>query len=315
MQEINLYQKIDDHYTKKAGIEFKSPELSYYDPIEELEKNIDFEDEHANVIELNKYESTWNPVGNNLKYVQRFIIENPSQLFGKDKVIDEKNVIGVAAHVYSRTSKFQETIALNDEITSADKAKEIVFEKQFNKSQLRGIIEIEFFFYLKKMVCENPYQANEVGMRLSQTEIFRTSIIIDGDGSTFPITETDNPGGPLWIMRKEWSDPATDTFDVTNVQVELNRKHKVFRSLVQAKGPTTQEFMTNIINQAMAMIIYQAISDMNEQEETWDFDIAEEGSILNVVKYWVEIFEIDISASIMEIFSKIQSYKENGEEE
>lgn len=147
MQEINLYQKIDDQYTKQAGIEFEMPELSYYDPVEEVEKNIDVEDERASVIELNKYDSTWNPIGNNLKYVQRFIIKNPSQLFGKDKVTDEKNIIGIAAHVYSRTSKFQETIALNDVITNVDKTKEFVFEKQFNKSQLRGIIEIEFFFY------------------------------------------------------------------------------------------------------------------------------------------------------------------------
>lgn len=315
MQEINLYQKIDENYMEKAGIEVETPKLSYYDPFDEQEKIIILDDEVINFIELNKYESTWNPSGNNLKYSQNIYLKRPSEFFGKDKITDVENKIGIAVHVYSRTSKFQETIALNDSIASTDGEKEIIFEKEFDKSQLRGSIDIEFFFYLKKLECENTYQANEVGMKLSQTEIFKTRIVIDGDGSTFPITEVDNPDGPLWVIRKEWSDPATDTFDVTNVQVELNRKHKVFKSLVQAKGPTTQEFMSNIIKQSIAMIIYQAVSDMNAQEETWDFDIAEEGSILSVIKYWTEIFEIDINGSAMEIFSKIQAHKESGSEE
>ncbi len=314
MQEINLYQKIDEQYMEMAGIEVGSPQLSYYDLIEEGEKDIILDDNATDVIELNKYESTWNPDGNDLRYKQEFTVVDPSKLFGKDRITDVANEIGIAVHLYSRESRFQETITLKDSIISTDKAKRIIFEKYFNKSKLRGVVNIEIFFYLKKLVYENPYQANEVGMKLSQTEIFKTRIIIDGEGSTFPITEVDNPKGPLWTIRKEWSDPSSDAFDITNVQVVLNRKHKAFKKLVQSNGPLTQELMSNIINQAMAMIISQAVADMNAQEESWDFDMAEEGSVLSVVKYWTEIFELDIDDSVMAIFSKIQMHKESSDE-
>lgn len=319
MPEVDLYRKITAEYydATHANLKIGDPRLSY---TAEEEMEIEYPIEQRDRIELNNGNSTWAPNENELHYSQEFYIGNPSAFFGKEKITDSENKIGIAVHIYSRTSKFQETVVLDGSIEDSPNEKNLLFDYRFEKGTLRGAINLDFFFYLKESNKNNLFQANEVGLRLSQADIFSTQLIIDGNGSTFPITETDNPGGPLWQIKKLWKDPMTDPFNASSVQIELNRKHKNYNMLEKnalSKDGVYALLMTQIVAQSIAMIIVEARRDVEDENEYFEIEDASDGSIMKVVDYWADIYGIDIrNDNIMEVFNKVfegmkEQYNEN----
>ena len=80
----------------------------------------------------------WSPYENNLKLEQKLIIEYPMVLFGKDGITCESNKIGLAVHIYSKTSNFQETV----KVASFEKQEsrlELNFNYNFEPSTIRGL--------------------------------------------------------------------------------------------------------------------------------------------------------------------------------
>ena len=75
-----------------------------------LKKKIEINEESLVSYNINEFDSMWSPYENNLKLEQKLIIEYPMVLFGKDGITCESNKIGLAVHIYSKTSNFQETV-------------------------------------------------------------------------------------------------------------------------------------------------------------------------------------------------------------
>lgn len=321
MPQINLYRKIDSEYMDRrhAAVRVDAPVLGYRDEDgEKVEASV--EKDEQKIIEVNKILPEWFPGGCSLEYAQDFHIGNPSALFGEKAVTDSENEIGIAVHIFSRTAMFQETIPLNGVVVDTPEEITLSFRKVFGEDELRGSVKMEFFFYLKSVRRKNRFQAGETGMRLSDGSLFATQLLIDGEGSTFPITQSEVPGGPLWQLHIHWDDPCVDPFNASSVEVELNTKHPMFRQVTGSMDKSSgvaRELMEGIIRQAMAMIIFQAVSDMNEAEgNTWKFENAEDGSVLKVVGYWVDVYEVDIdSLSIAGVFNSVQKSIGDKEEE
>lgn len=311
MPKIDLYRKIDEKYCSKrnADIRVGIPSLYYKNELGEMVQ-LPIDEETEEEIELNEIEKGWLPEEYDLDYVQEFHIGNPSALFGSSAITDSANQIGIAAHINSREAMFQETIPLKATIKDTPEGQVFTFRHHFPKDVLRGVIKLEFFFYLASVEKKHPFQADEIGMRLSDN-IFETKLVIDGTGSTFPITESSILGGPLWQLRKHWDDPVVDPFSPASVEVELNKSHPLFKQLSDSYGKKSglgKALMNSIVAQAMAMIIYQTVLEMNNTEgDSWSFDIAEDGSILQIVGYWQDTFEVDIQdLSISNVFNSLQ---------
>lgn len=313
---VSLYRQINSNLIKKAGIEVLPAKISYIDNENNL-KEFDFEwnDELSKqFIEMNKYLEEWSPRDNSLKYIQSFVIKKPSELFGEDKVTDISNSIGLAAHLHSKESRFQKTYPCKKFIESSDEEITLSLEMNFAEASLKTMVYIDFFFYLAELNVENMFQANEVGMKLSQENILEVALVIDGEGATFPITEVDDPNGPLWTVEKNWTDPSVDIFNSTNVQLRLNRKHPHFDRVTKGNTKVAQELMKNILVDAMGEIIYQSLEDMKEIDpdfnlENLDTDISEtsEGTILKAVNYWITTYDIDEkNLNIMTIFNTLR---------
>ena len=312
MPQINLYRKINSEYMDKrhASVSIDSPVLSYCDiDGEKIEAQVEKNEEGA--IEVNKLLPDWFPNGCDLEYHQEFHIGNPGAFFGNHSVTDKENKIGLAVHVSSRTSMFQETIPLDYEIEDTPQDIKLNFTKKFKRDELRGEVKIGFFFYLKSVKKIHQFQADRPGMTLSDGNFFETCLIVDGSGSAFPITETEIPCGPLWQMRKHWDDPCIDPFNASSVEVELNSIHPIFKQLVGSvdkNSGTGKALMESIIKQAIAMIIFEAVSEMNNTDgDSWNFDMAAKGSVLEIVGYWVDVYEIDIdNLSMINVFDSVQ---------
>ena len=136
--------------------------------------------------------------------------------------------------------------------------------------------------------------ANVEGMLLSNENINSIELVIDGEGSSFPITEFDDRKGPLWKLEKNWYSAEEDTFDASNVSLSLNISHPLFKEIRKETRRINQSYMNNIMTQAIAIIIQQVVI-----VEDYDLDDVEEslipGTILSAVSYWVKTFDVDTS--------------------
>lgn len=298
---IPLYRKIDYTMSELAGIEAGKPCFYYSngDDLKEIETNSDFE----NVLMINKHDEEWTPVEHNLIIKQIYSIANPSVLFGEQGVTMEANRLGLAVHLHSKSSSVQKTFSFGSFSHALGRA-EFLFEYTFSPDSMRGIIDMDFFIFLQENFESKPYHADQVGMILSEETLYSLSIIVDGEGSAFPITEFSQKDGPLWLLEKNWADAVEDTFDSSNINIKLNISHPLFEQVKSGKTRASRTLRTDIMVQAMSMIIQQAlIIEGNSLEAGED---AVHNSILSVVNYWVLTFDVDTS-SLFSISNSLRS--------
>ncbi|HFI0259200.1 TPA: hypothetical protein ACGOU2_002078, partial [Streptococcus suis] len=81
-----------------------------------------------------------------------------------------------------------------------------------------------------------------------------------------------------------------------------NNKHRLFNQIKDGKTPISRGLMTEIMSQAMTLIISKVVEE--NTEELLTNEVLEDGTIISAVKYWITTFEIktdsliDISNSI-----------------
>ncbi|MFL0504200.1 hypothetical protein ACH0B5_00505 [Ureibacillus sp. 179-F W5.1 NHS] len=298
--QVSLYRKMDKDMADKAGLKVEIPQFSYRssEGITEIEVGKLFD----GVLKVNEFDTEWAPSENDLSIKQKFIFNNPSALFGEDGVTMNKNKIGLAVHLHSKTSGFQQKLNFGSIVDSTEKI-EIDFEYNFPKNSLRGNLEIDFFLFLQESNETKPYHAKKVGMTLSEEDLYNLFIVIDGNGSAFPITEFSDKDGPLWILEKNWIDASEDTFDSSNVNLSLNIVHPLFEQVKNGKLKVSKALMGDIMVQAMSMIIQQVV--IIEGNSLEDLEDTSSNSILAVVKYWVSTFEVD-TTSIFTIMNSLR---------
>lgn len=299
--QIPLYRKIDSVMSERTGIEARKPHF-FYNSVEGL-KEIDLGSDFEDVLTINEFEEGWTPVEHDLLIKQKYTFNDISALFGIDGVTMEGNKIGLAVHIYSKTSSIQKTISFAS-FSDISKKNEFIFEYTFPANSLRGTVEMDFFLFLQENLNCKPYQADKIGMILSENNIYSLSIVVDGEGSAFPITEFNQKDGPLWLLEKSWADATEDTFDNSNVNLKLNVAHPLFEQIKSGKTRASRALMGDVMVQAMSMIIQQVILI-----EGNSLDVAEDAisnSILSVVNYWVITFEVDVS-SLFTISNSLRS--------
>lgn len=301
--ELSLYRRIGSKLKLMAGIKVASPILSY-DDSEEGNVEMQVGDFEGPVVEIT--DGNWSPTENNLIYEQKFVIEHPNELFGEEKITDSANKIGLAAHIYSKTSLLQETIAVPVDIVDDTDVVQIDFRHVFDPGWLRGYVCIDFFLYLKELNKKRELQADRIGMNLCQDDLYKARIVIDGDGVMFPITEYYDPDGPLWTIEKDWRDPSTDEFDITNVRIKLNTANSLAKKVTKSTGAMANEITSMIMLQSVAMIIYETVLDMKRYYDGLNKADAVEGSILEVVKGWIMEYDVD-TTNIMTIVDSLQN--------
>lgn len=302
--QIALYRKLNEKFIDEAGVKFEQLRLYYSSNDLDEEKEISIDSENGVSININEFDSMWSPYDNNLRLEQKLIIEKPYLLFGKDGITCTDNTIGLAVHIYSKSSSFQETVRIASFKNQANKL-EITFDYNFEPSTIRGVINLDFFLYLKEVKDTLPYMANTQGMTLSYEDLNPIELVVDGVGSSFPITEFEDKEGPLWKIEKNWISPDEDTLDASNVSITFNIKHPLFSEVKKETRKINLGYMNHIIMQAMALIIQEVI--LIEQYSIDDEENLLPGTILSAVSYWVKTFNVDTS----DIFS-IQNSLMNG---
>ena len=95
---------------------------------------------------------------------------------------------------------------------------------------------MDFFLYLQDNLETRPYHANQIGMRLSEEDLYSLTIVVDGEGSSF-LSLSLMIRMDLCGFLKNWVDASEDIFDSSNVYLSLNIAHPLFE---QIKGGKTK---------------------------------------------------------------------------
>ncbi|MGQ7659684.1 hypothetical protein ACTGWK_03905 [Streptococcus suis] len=299
MNTFSLFKQIDRKLYEEIGIEVEDYRISYYSEGEEID--FDTGVQPFSTVVMSELSTDWMPENNDLVISQKIKFKNPEILFGVDGVTLEENTLGIGMHIHSRTAMFQQTIS-KAEIRFDDLKNEYYVSHHFDSSVLRGKVNIETFIYTKEINKIYPKHAEIQGMKVSQGNLSELSLVIDGTGSVFPIGEFSEENGPLWKMEFGNFDATVDMMSFDNLRLLLNNKHRLFNQIKDGKTPISRGLMTEIMSQAMTLIISKVVEE--NTEELLTNEVLEDGTIISAVKYWITTFEIktdsliDISNSI-----------------
>lgn len=287
--QISLYNTIDEELLNLAGYERIAPTITYHDLLDTTEQVIDFPNSGTQII-INETDNSWSPIEHNLIVEQHISLKNPSVFFGNNGVTNASNTLGIACQIYSKTSHFQKTIQFAEITSDMDQFNES-FLYEFEPDTIGGSVFMNFYIYLKEIKVTDPIHANTVGTNLMNDFLQNISIIIDGNGSEFPIMEINDPTQPLWRVEMTWTDLNEDLFNTNSVRLILNQGHELFNQLMNQRPRINQYLMNDIIISAMTSVIQQAILiDGNEFRSEEDY---QPGSIAQVIWYWISTYEIN----------------------
>lgn len=285
---------------EQSGFKYSTPSFSYQSENDLL--NIELNEEFDNTLFIHEVDPNWDPNHNNLIIKQELTFENPTVFFGEDGVTHKENKIGIAVHIHSRTTNYQAKKKIGH-IENKENPVTFSFVHEFEKDILRGEMYLEFFLYLEEMNISTPLQADKKGLRLSEDLMPPLVILVDGIGSIFPILEIHDKGAPLWQVEKNWADPLDDPFDISTVHLRLNVAHSEFKRLKEEKTSLSRLYMGDIMIQVMSGVINDVVNNSNYVLS--DAENAAPDSIIAVVKYWVDTFEVNTT----DYFSIINSLK------
>lgn len=299
--QISLYNKLTEQLAEEVGIHFATPIFSYFNQGETT--YIEVTEKFDSILTINEYDSEWSPVEDNLEINQKCVFDDPSKLYGVKGLTLEENLIGLAVHIHSKKSNFQKTVPISS-IPNTSVPFTIDFSENFTPGSLRGDVNLDFFIYLAEISETSPTHATTVGTVLNNELLNSITIVTDGDGSIFPMSEFEDSNGPLWKIEKYWIEPNIDPFDISNVNLMLNVSHPLFENIKNGKQRVSSLMMTDIMVQAMTSIIQEVVIVQNYSIESED---VLPDSILAVVQYWVSTYEIDVT-SLFSIANSMREY-------
>lgn len=251
----------------------------------------------------------WDPKNKGIFMSFEINFRDSTGLFGRSNYVFEDAKVGVGITWQSEGSKYRHCIKFGD-ITHYNKditfKKTNVYIENFSSNTTFSII----LYISKPGNCGgNAYFANEKGMVLCEEPLW--TVILDGEGSIFPIFDYEDPNGPLWSYDVDVDDITEEPFDRQHISIKLNKLHNSYRFLNYNDESFNESFFKEIIASAMTMIIIKLRE--NEIDGTFDFKKSyEKGSILSVLKFFNDVLSIKVNSTYEEILDSFHIFIDKG---
>ncbi|MBQ1875691.1 MAG: hypothetical protein II145_03175 [Selenomonas sp.] len=180
----------------------------------------------------------WNPDETGFVLEQKFTLGTLQLLFagsaGGIAVALPGDTLGIMATWWSSQSDISGCEKI-DTFTAAETAgggnRMITFRKEFAAGLLRGTLQVHYHLYLaQKGPNKKPGFASESGTLLGEIGTPLT-ILLDGTGSSFPMSVTEAGGRPLWWTEINISDPFEEPFNEEYFNLVLNAAHPDYEAL------------------------------------------------------------------------------------
>lgn len=248
------------------------------------------------LIVLNDINSNWDSEIDNLNVEFDLDFKNLKFLFEKDGIVGKMTEIGIAVQWHSRVSR-QRGVEILDTIDYSKSLNVFVSKKiHFPAKTLRGSIYFDIFLFIKESdptpKKSEEYKMNIKGANLGLIDTFQ--VLIDGEGTDFPLSDYTDIKGPLWKIMCTWNNPLEESFNDT-VSILLNRGNKSYKYVSSDnKKDFNPTLMNEIMFNALEIIINKVKnSDFWSQVEELE---SEEGTVGAAVMYFIQTFELDTSS-------------------
>lgn len=258
-------------------------------------------------------DSDWNPAEHTL-VVQCLIERVPllEAIFGPEGVMTAETEVLLALEWASADSCWR-TLGTVYGLQHVAKDEDVVLEIEFKPGTVRGSGLISVQAFLGRHASEFvPGYAHQSGARLGYLTL-PIEIIIDGDGSLFPVLEESlGADEPLWELKACWSDPQDEPFSSEYVALVLNSTHPHFDQLRDRRALSIEQspLMRQVFAAWLALVIAQVKEEMGAEFDTHlgahDSDEGV-GSIADAVRSFIRLGDLN-TASLPELFKSTQRW-------
>mgnify|MGYP001195773627 CR=1 FL=1 len=291
-----LFPVLSEELHTKVGFQAVQYTFTYHS--EELEYHLSTEilDSQVRTDSLKVFDDKglWTAAEHDLCLKRTFVLNNAFFLFGENGVAPQEAEIGLAVMWTSKASNQRGTILIDKFRYEPGKSLEFKVDGSFASGLLKTNVKLQTILYLKEPGRKKPNEnhlANTTGIVLGVLD--ETVVILDGNGSVFPIVEVKESSKPLWWVECDWVDPLYDRFDEENVKICLNKSHPHYSFLNLEETDMKSPLLTEIIANALQIIIYKA-----KESNYWDDIIKgkdfEPGSVAEAVYYFINTFSLDV---------------------
>ncbi|MFJ2545392.1 hypothetical protein ACIOVF_02860 [Pseudomonas sp. NPDC087612] len=262
------------------------------------------------------HDSDWDPVRDELEVICHIEdLPNVWLLFGPAGVAPKSSTLALALEWVSSDSGWRtlgEPVMLrlpnsSDEAVPAH----LTLELPANTARGTGTLSLQLFL-------SDAGTPDEEEKGLARIPGFRfgllgpeTRLIIDGDGSLFPVIEEElGVNEPLWRFTHDWSDPGEDEFSTTWLSLSLNNKHPDFPLLREKNSEVWTPLFCQVMASWLATFLLELQADLGV-----DFSAialgrsmaAERGSIVDAAASMVKRGNLNCS-SPGELIRSIQAW-------
>ncbi|KGP91255.1 hypothetical protein N780_08580 [Pontibacillus chungwhensis BH030062] len=310
-QAIALYPTIDEQLTTKLGFEPGPFKFSYTtDVVQDMETQYLDVNSSVSLIKFEDPGYQWDPDNKNLIVRRTSYISNPAFLFGQYGVVPKDAELAVGVLWSSKSVNMRGAQKLTTFNAASASPVQIDLDLDFSPGNLKHELYLEMIVYISKpgnAGDNETHLGNQPGLILGTIDT--TRIVLEGNGSVFPIVEVAEETMPLWWVVCAWTDILEDGFDEENVKICINTAHKNFDQVYSGKKIQDSPLFLEIMASSLQTIIHKAQESGSWQNVKSGDDLVP-GSIGAAIHYFITTFGWDVSSPESLSFS-IRQYLED----
>ena len=245
------------------------------------------------VLQLEDQGCKWHPEDHELIAECKSIITTPSFFFGPGGLsAADGGVIGVAIMWMAPDASIRGVQQIGEFTKKTIGPYEVKGIIHYPSKTLRGMLTMHTILYIKdrgNVTDEEKHLAHFSGTVLGVLD--ETKVVIDGNGSLFPIHMVSNPTDPLWWIQCNWEDPTQDAFSDDYFCIYLNSAHRDYAALNVNEGIKNSPLLLEIICSSLQLLIMKVLNDNVYRDETIHGGSSlRPGSISSVINYFIHTY-------------------------
>ena len=285
---IESFPMLNENIVSELSINLRSLEGKYNfnNVINKLEFIQDGENNNDFVLDNN---GIWTSDANELQIFGEFEISNYNILFEEYQLAKKDTILGVALTYISSGSSKTYTKPIVDIAYENNDQKIVDFTLNFEAGELSSILSLRFSIYVKEAKADNnSVFAQNTGTVLG--EIYNCNLIIEGQGSEFPIVIIENPESPLWDMEVDF-ESFDDIFSKDTICLKINKAHKQFSKLGIDKISSNNNLVWKEILASFFVNVFLVAQEIESLDTILNQDI-QEGTVGGFLKFMIMTFNI-----------------------
>lgn len=244
---------------------------------------------------------SWTPSQNDLGVEITFVFQNLSFLFSAEGIACAGSTLGVSLE-WTAPDSDQRGLSNVISFNRNTSVLEATFSINFDVGQILGKIFLDVLLFVIDPDPEPDedirFRANTAGMCFGRMTRETCMMDLDGNGRLFPVEEVMGAqDDPLWRLRYDSIDAASDAFSTRNLALQINARHSDYPMWKGDGSGSTRltPFARNIVASWLTLFILamkEKEPEVYEKLGTSAENDFEPGSVADAANYLLETFNI-----------------------